>query len=151
MKPGDVVRFKTGGPLMTVARESKDVPGIWQCQWFESANLLDGWFGEAVLESVGKEYLSKGFVELKTGVPNDFGVPLKVPAENTCIVEFKTGDWSIWPAVTNQEQIVSLVVLNLCYHRNVKAIWMHPEDLSAYNRSVFDKGRIVIDSPLISQ
>jgi uncharacterized protein YodC (DUF2158 family) len=34
LKPGDVVRLKSGGPDMTILNENKDDKGHWDLAWF---------------------------------------------------------------------------------------------------------------------
>jgi uncharacterized protein YodC (DUF2158 family) len=38
---GDVVRLKSGGPLMTVARLAEDDPSAVLCEWFDRSNRYD--------------------------------------------------------------------------------------------------------------
>jgi len=38
---GDVVRLKSGGPLMTVARLAEDDPSAVLCEWFDKSNRYD--------------------------------------------------------------------------------------------------------------
>lgn len=51
LKPGDVVRLKSGGPKMTVSKI--DGSRLW-CEWFDDKNKHDGRYFEAhLLEKAG--------------------------------------------------------------------------------------------------
>ena len=52
-KVGDVVKLKSGGPKMTVERESKTHPGYAVCQWFDGTKMEQGRFPHASLEKGG--------------------------------------------------------------------------------------------------
>jgi uncharacterized protein YodC (DUF2158 family) len=53
---GDVVRLKSGGPLMTVARLAEDDPSAVLCEWFDRSNRYDaGHITIACLEPATKE------------------------------------------------------------------------------------------------
>ncbi|WP_046856096.1 YodC family protein [Pseudomonas sp. CCOS 191] len=54
---GDVVRLKSGGPLMTVGnlKDQRAVLGFSAstfafCQWFENEQLMERWFDSAALQ-----------------------------------------------------------------------------------------------------
>lgn len=54
---GDVVRLKSGGPLMTVGnlKEQRAILGFAAstfafCQWFENEHLMERWFDATVLK-----------------------------------------------------------------------------------------------------
>jgi uncharacterized protein YodC (DUF2158 family) len=51
-KVGDVVQLKSGGPIMTVTAETKDLQGITRllCAWFDKNNEKSGVFPEGALE-----------------------------------------------------------------------------------------------------
>jgi uncharacterized protein YodC (DUF2158 family) len=45
LKTGDIVRLKSGGPDMTLQRESAERPGRWICTWFvNDEDLREGYF-----------------------------------------------------------------------------------------------------------
>lgn len=50
-KAGDVVKFKSGGPKMTVTQvgDRMGTPVVW-CSWFDGTKKLDGDFPPATLE-----------------------------------------------------------------------------------------------------
>jgi uncharacterized protein YodC (DUF2158 family) len=50
LKPGDVVRLKSGGPRMTI-RDAAD-SGLWLCDWFEGGKHEQDVFTEAQLKLV---------------------------------------------------------------------------------------------------
>ena len=53
---GDIVRLKSGGPLMTVERLLDFVDPIQvECQWFASKKLQNGRFPPAALDRVEQE------------------------------------------------------------------------------------------------
>lgn len=59
IKPGDVVKLKSGGPEMTVTGE-KDQFGFQDknainCQWFADDKLKSAWFQKACLAHVKKK------------------------------------------------------------------------------------------------
>ena len=60
-KPGDVVRLKSGGPLMTV---EKRVPTGIQCTWFDGMNVMSHSFRP---ESLVLADTSKGDVTIQMG------------------------------------------------------------------------------------
>ena len=43
IRPGAVVRLRSGGPAMTVV---KKVPACWECTWFDGAELRSATFVE---------------------------------------------------------------------------------------------------------
>lgn len=49
-KPGDTVKLKSGGPVMTVST-AKDTNGFYYCQWFKGATQQHGNFREETLET----------------------------------------------------------------------------------------------------
>ena len=50
--PGDLVRVKSGGPLMTVARYREDL-GKYECTWMDAKEVpCTGYFYASVLEKV---------------------------------------------------------------------------------------------------
>jgi uncharacterized protein YodC (DUF2158 family) len=51
-KEGDLVRLKSGGPLMTYGGESMTGEAI--CKWFDKTNEKSGNFGHALLEKSEK-------------------------------------------------------------------------------------------------
>jgi uncharacterized protein YodC (DUF2158 family) len=51
---GDVVRLKSGGPIMTISSEL-DAMGYINCNWFAGAKLQSGRFRLDVLERVEDE------------------------------------------------------------------------------------------------
>lgn len=59
LQVGDVVRLKSGGPLMTVkSTDSKDAygkGGYIDCQYFSSDKLLEETFTEPVLKKVSSD------------------------------------------------------------------------------------------------
>lgn len=50
IKPGDVVELKSGGPPMTIERESATDPGAYLCTWFDGANRMAEFFKAAALK-----------------------------------------------------------------------------------------------------
>lgn len=47
LKPGDIVKLKSGGPLMTISEAVYDLGVLtdkWLCKWFENNKLLSGEF-----------------------------------------------------------------------------------------------------------
>jgi uncharacterized protein YodC (DUF2158 family) len=50
LKPGDVVKLKSGGPLMTVKKREGD-GRVW-CEWFDGNQPEGRYFDEVVLKSV---------------------------------------------------------------------------------------------------
>ena len=69
MKPGEVVRLKSGGPTMTVTGEGSTVNGIEHvaCTWFahDSGGAYSHEFPKAVLEVVAKRPI--GFAGERSG------------------------------------------------------------------------------------
>ncbi|MEX5364770.1 DUF2158 domain-containing protein [Pseudomonas guariconensis] len=63
---GDVVRLKSGGPLMTVGnlKEQRAILGFAAstfvlCQWFENERIMEKWFDAAVLQPAGRDTKEK--------------------------------------------------------------------------------------------
>lgn len=56
-EPGDIVRLKSGGPKMTVAKLDTDYEGdeYAYCEWFKGATRQSGKFEPQVLESVEED------------------------------------------------------------------------------------------------
>jgi len=50
-KPGDIVQLKSGGPAMTVVKESEYDAGHYVCTWFKGASKENGRFVEASLKT----------------------------------------------------------------------------------------------------
>ncbi|MNW19650.1 hypothetical protein D3C71_2197390 [compost metagenome] len=49
LKEGQLVKLKSGGPLMTVKFESS-TEGLWVCSWFVDNELNEGTFSENQLD-----------------------------------------------------------------------------------------------------
>jgi uncharacterized protein YodC (DUF2158 family) len=63
--PGDTVRLKSGGPIMTVQHET--MGGDWYCQWFDSKNeLKQGTFSAEMLVLASTEP-SVGSIPVRRG------------------------------------------------------------------------------------
>jgi uncharacterized protein YodC (DUF2158 family) len=55
LKTGDVVILKSGGPKMTVQKDTTGVRDAVDCKWFDSMDLKFGSFQEESLELADQE------------------------------------------------------------------------------------------------
>ncbi|WBU53502.1 YodC family protein [Paracoccus sp. SCSIO 75233] len=53
LKPGDLVRLNSGGPLMTVGQAGGQ-PSEWRCYWFDKTDRKQADFPEVALERAEK-------------------------------------------------------------------------------------------------
>lgn len=68
-KQGEVVKLKSGGPLMTVTREppSDICNQFYECYWFDRGDICSYSFPEAALLSGENRYTKPGGPDMSSG------------------------------------------------------------------------------------